>query len=347
MVFVLEGKPVRERPKRKPSESVAELPTARLRYQNLDRPQPHWVHPMDRPRWSRVEAAAHMRDDDPVLGIVRGSEAWALPWWIMKNHHVANLELGGEAIVVTFCEACSGAAAFRADVAGERRQFRLVGTYNGTILVADDQSRTLWAPFAGRGLVGPLEGTRLERLPMVQTDWKGWSRLQPHTRVLVADPKRRGGHGHGFGPGSEGLDEGFRSTLAKPMDPRLSHNELVLGVDLDGTAKAYPLDRLGPVLNDTVGGHEIVVLREPGSRLALAFHRRLGGEVLELEVADDGAIVDRGSKSRWSYFGEATSGPHQGKRLPFAPSGLEEWYAWAASFPDGTIHGDTPLPPAS
>jgi hypothetical protein len=50
-----------------------------------------WCQPLNQPVWSTT--AEHMNDDDPVLGIYGDQRAWALPWWIMKNHHVANLIL--------------------------------------------------------------------------------------------------------------------------------------------------------------------------------------------------------------------------------------------------------------
>src|SRR6266567_3878460 len=63
-----------------------ELPRARLYPAALQAVS--WHQPLNDPAWT--DAYDHLRDDDPVLGLYLGRRAWALPWWIIKNHHVAN-----------------------------------------------------------------------------------------------------------------------------------------------------------------------------------------------------------------------------------------------------------------
>ena len=55
----------------------------------------HSFHdPLSDPTWLPSDGDSHMRPTDPVLGLAFAGGAWALPWWIIKNHHVANLMLG-------------------------------------------------------------------------------------------------------------------------------------------------------------------------------------------------------------------------------------------------------------
>ena len=93
-------------------------------------------------------------------------QARALPWWIMKNHHVANLVFDDLPVLVTLCEMCSGAAAFRAEVEGRSLAFRLRGQYNATILLDDASTGSLWSPFTGVALAGAMKGAALEQLPL-------------------------------------------------------------------------------------------------------------------------------------------------------------------------------------
>src|SRR5437764_8754420 len=104
-----------------------ELPQAQLfgAHQLAD----SWRQPLNQPVWT--DLYDHLRDDDPVLGLYLGRRAWALPWWIMKNHHVANLVFEHRPVLVTLCEMCSSAAAFRADLEGRRLVVRLRGLFNG------------------------------------------------------------------------------------------------------------------------------------------------------------------------------------------------------------------------
>src|SRR5262249_39816323 len=125
-------------------------------------------HPLDQPRWKPASDASHMRPDDPVIGYWNGKEAWALPWWILKNHHVANLELGGQPMVITLCEVCSSSSAFVPVVDGRRLHFRVTGIYDGTICISDDETHTSWRPFVGVGISGTYARRELERLRLDQ-----------------------------------------------------------------------------------------------------------------------------------------------------------------------------------
>src|SRR5687768_18138169 len=93
-------------------ESPAAHPLIRLISERQDGELPAWVRPLENPRWLGAGEATEMRSDDAVVGLEFEGGAWALPWWIMKNHHVANLELNGKPLLVTLCEVCSSAAAF-------------------------------------------------------------------------------------------------------------------------------------------------------------------------------------------------------------------------------------------
>ena len=56
--------------------------------------QRHSFHtPLGNPRWLASTDDAHMRPSDTILGLALEEGAWAIPWWIIKNHHVANFIL--------------------------------------------------------------------------------------------------------------------------------------------------------------------------------------------------------------------------------------------------------------
>jgi len=297
-----------------------------------------WRQPLNDPAWS--DAHHHLRDDDPVLGLYLGRQAWALPWWIMKEPHVANLSLDEGPVLVTLCVMCSSAAAFRAEVEGKRLAFRLRGRYNGTMLLEDRSTTSLWSPFTGVALSGPMRGTTLERLPLSQCLWREWLGMHPTTLVLHGSEALREGRWNEFSPGSPGIPPGMRATLVRPLDERLPHNTLVLGVEHAAKARAYPLSalaRIGPVLNDALGGAEIVLRCRPGTLQALAFHRRVGDRILDFDYSDARGVYDEQTGSVWNEMGEAISGPLAGTQLAYLESGVGEWYQFAASHPHTEI----------
>ena len=218
--------------------------------------------------------------------------------------------------------------------------FRHRGHYNGTILLEEETTRTLWSPFTGVALTGTIRGLALERLAVSQCLWSEWLAMHPTTQVLYGEQELRKGHGCEYSPGSPGVPQLFAATLVRPIDERLPHNSLVLGVEKGQKARAYPLQslgRIGPVLNGSLDGTEIVVLSRPGTLQALAFQRRVGDRVLVFGCSDTREIVDRETGSVWNTMGEAVSGPLAGTQLVYVNSGVEEWYAFAAYHPGAEI----------
>ena len=67
-----------------------ELPQARL-FEAKQLPDT-WHQPLNDPVWR--DTSDHLRDDDPVLGLYMNRRAWALPWWIMKDPHLAPDDTG-------------------------------------------------------------------------------------------------------------------------------------------------------------------------------------------------------------------------------------------------------------
>ena len=294
----------------------------------------HYCHPLVDPRWLRVDESTHVWPDDPVLGLEFGGRSWALPWWIMKNHHVANLVLNGRAVLVTLCEACSSAAAFDPVIDGRRHTFRLEGLYNGTIMPMDYETESLWTGFTGEAIEGELRGRVMERLPLLQCTWQEWIELHPDTVVPDGQGESREGHGEGHSPGSPITEFGMNKLL-QHVDRRLPHYELVLGVFCGGHSRCYPLAELkqnGAALNDTLGGEEIAVFSRPGSWMASAYHRAVEGRRLSFR-AEGATIVDEQTESRWEISGVASAGPLQGRQLRYVNSGVEEFFIWAAFHP--------------
>jgi len=60
----------------------------------------HFHEPLENPHWLTATDDAHMYPEDPVVGLVVGPRAYAIPWWVLKNYHLANLVLEGEPIMV-------------------------------------------------------------------------------------------------------------------------------------------------------------------------------------------------------------------------------------------------------
>ena len=292
--------------------------------------RPYHLEPLSEPEWVAARDHPDMRPGDFVLGLPLTENAYALPWWQMKNHHVANLTLEERPFMITLCENCSSACAFDPVVAGRRLNFQVCGTYNGTNLLEDWETGSFWAPFTGECIAGDHEGVGLQPYPLFQCTWREWLELHPASLVPLGLGEPRGGHGSSATPGSREN----RMIRAAKRDRRLRPQVLVCGVTVGGQARAYALDALkerGPVVNDELGGVPIALFSKPGTLLAIAFDRRLDGRLLSFEPASEVTFRDSQSGSEWDLQGRAIDGPLTGRRLTFVPSAIEEWYAFAAA----------------
>jgi hypothetical protein len=243
---------------------------------------------------------------------------------------------------------CSSAIGFDPRVHGIRLTFGFEGIWQGTAVLYDHQSSSLWMHITGTCFEGAYEGTVLKPLPSGRhTTWEDWRRLHPATEVLAEDPA----HAGGTGPHAYFTNEGSRSgqpffpptfpATIEVRDPRLPLHALLHGIVVGGQARAYPFEALGrrSVVNETIAGIPVTVWFDARSRSAAAFEARHDGRTLAFVRDSQGRVQDRETKSTWSMEGRATAGPLAGTQLVRVRGLMSEWYGWRASYPETTIFG--------
>ncbi len=125
----------------------------------------------------------------------------------------------------------------------------------------------------------------------------------------------------------------------------LKPSDRVIGVEIDGQARAYPLRILNvhEVVNDRLGGRAIAVTYCPLCRSGLVFSRRVGDRTLSFGVSGkllDANLVlyDRQTETYWSQIeGEAVVGPLVPTTLTLVPSTITTWEDWRRGHPDTQV----------
>lgn len=125
----------------------------------------------------------------------------------------------------------------------------------------------------------------------------------------------------------------------------LADREPVIGLIVNGEAKAYPLQVLmfHEIANDTIGGVPVSVTFCPLCNAAIVFDRRVGNQVLDFGTTgklrrSDLVMWDRQTESWWQQFlGEAIVGEMTGTRLTMLPSRLESWARFRARAPEAQV----------
>ncbi len=148
------------------------------------------------------------------------------------------------------------------------------------------------------------------------------------------------------GPPKDGIpsiDDPIFVPVSEMTD--LSPTEPVIGLSINGDARAYPLRILTwhEIVNDVVGGVPVVVTFCPLCNSAIVFDRRIDGRAVEFGTTgklrnSDLVMYDRESESWWQQFlGEAIIGSRTGMRLKALPARLESWELFEKRHPNGKV----------
>jgi hypothetical protein len=238
---------------------------------------------------------------------------------------------------------------FRADAKGTTLVFDNAGVVEGNEVFKDRETGSRWQQSSLRAISGPLEGTRLALYPFLLTSWQEWRRLHPDTLVLKPLP----GYAERIPEKNRQIREGLSGIGAAPNDvtyhdDRLKPKTMILGVDVDGANKAFPLEALrrARVVNDVLGGKPILVVHQPGSDTTTAFVARAKGRTLTFEAANPEAtaLVDKETGSRWNPYGACVSGQLKGSELEAIVLEPEYWFAWSEFHRDTAIYSPPPRP---
>ncbi len=224
-------------------------------------------------------------------------------------------------------------------VDGQRLTFETTGLLDGVFRMRDRETGTIWTHLDGKAIAGPLEGQRLSMIPLPQTTWGQWKTDYADTLVLSPDTPFQDRY---VRPVQIGV---YNPNEAIYGDDRLPSNALVVGVEIDGVFKGYPLVELelaGGVVNDTISGQAFVVFYDSASVTGVAYRREIDGQTLEFYNASEHGyeIRDRETGSLWDVHGRALDGAYAETRLEFAPSFISEWYGWSAYHPETQLYSD-------
>ena len=125
----------------------------------------------------------------------------------------------------------------------------------------------------------------------------------------------------------------------------LASEDLVVGVNFGGTARAYPLWilRSREIVNDRFGSDAVCVTYCPLSASAVVFLSRVGSR--SLTFGNEGALYecnlvlyDRQTYSLWYQLrGSAITGDYKNARLLIIPAVVVRWADWRTRYPSSTI----------
>jgi hypothetical protein len=203
----------------------------------------------------------------------------------------------------------------------------------------DHQTESLWSHLVGAAVTGPMKGEKLKPLHSMFTRWETWTKLHPGTKVLSTGKRA-------VGSVRDPYDSYYRSPDTGIIPPRLSDKriypkEFVLGVLLNGKAKAYPFSVLSrqSVINDAFEGTPLLIVFDEESATGMIFKRKLDGKTVSFKKTQGKGetklfLVDDGTGSVWEGLsGRALQGPSKGRKLDPLPATPSFWFGWVDHYP--------------
>jgi hypothetical protein len=313
------------------------------------------IPPIDAPQFIPVkEADGWLKDREPVVFVQVGNDARAYPIQILIWHEIVNDTVGGEPLIVSFCPLCNTAIAFKRTINGQVLDFGTTGRLRySNLIMYDRQTETWWQQATGDAIAGEYTGAQLEFYPASMISWSDFKDLYPDGKVLSRDTGHPRDYGRNPYFGYDDINQTpflYDGTTPDQLPPMAR----VLTVDLNKEAVAYHYEILREmnVINDTVGGEDVVILWTEGTASALdtsnipegrdvgaavAYSRQLEGQTLTFKFTN-GKISDEQTGSEWNIFGQAISGDLKGKQLTPVVSINHFWFSWAAFMPETKIY---------
>ncbi len=233
---------------------------------------------------------------------------------------------------------------YDAEVNGEVTTFGTSGfLYQSNKLMYDRATDTLWHSLTGEPVIGRLanSGIELTSLPVDVVTWSNWVAAHPDTTVLSTETGFRRPYLPPSDPDSayfEYFNSPNRLFPTFTEDERLGDKEVVLGLHFESSAKAYQVTTLAEkvVVNDTVGGQDVVIITGLGSGGASAFER----DGLTFSVADGADEIIDSDGTRWRVTGDALVTVDGTRTLDRLPSRELFWLGWSAFFPLTELYGE-------
>jgi hypothetical protein len=132
-----------------------------------------------------VHEAKELADQEPVISLTIDGQSRAWPLRYLIWHEIANDELGGIPIAVTYCPLCNAAIVFDRRLDDEVLDFGTTGNLRKSDLVMyDRQTESWWQQFTGEAIIGSRSGQTLTPLASRLEDWKSFKTRNPDSTVM-------------------------------------------------------------------------------------------------------------------------------------------------------------------
>ena len=319
---------------------------------------------LDKPKFvDKAEGMEMFFAKEPVIAVAINGVARAYSLNILTMHEIANDELEGVPILVTYCPLCNSGIVYNRILnhngVNEILEFEASGMLrNSDMVMLDRKTETLWQQLMGTAIVGAYNEAELDIIPSLIISVEEFFTRYPDGEILskktgFTETEKKYGYNpyKKYDEKENPIQHFFNSDK---VDKRLPAMERVVDIENNGDYKIYSFSSVEKkgVINDTFKTKKIVLFYKSGTVSVLdendiSASRDVGTVTVFNPVVDERLLnfkkkgkgfMDIETKSKWDITGYCYAGILEGKQLQIVPHSNHFAFAWLAFNPNSEIY---------
>lgn len=319
---------------------------------------------LDKPKFvSKTEGLGMFFPKEPVIVVEINGIAKAYSLNILTMHEIANDELEGIPILVTYCPLCNSGIVYNRTLKyngkEEILEFEPSGMLrNSDMVMLDRKTETLWQQLMGTAIVGYYNGAELDITPSLIISVEEFFYRYPEGKILskktgfASSEKNYGYNPYKKYDEKENPIEYFFNS--DKVDKRLPAMERIVDIENNGEYKIFSFSSVAKngVINDTFKTSSVVLFYKSGTISVLdendislskdvgsvtVFNAIVDGNILVF-TKGKGVFMDVDTKSKWNITGYCYAGKFKGTQLQIEPHSNHFAFAWLAFNPNCEIY---------
>jgi hypothetical protein len=202
------------------------------------------IHSVDDPQFTLYKSRDYIDDpfyvtpDQRITAVKIGNTIRAYPHNIFVRHEIVNDEIEGVPITVSFCPLTATSYCWKR----ESDTFGVSGMlFNNNLILYDRNTISLWSQILGKSVFGSRKNQVIERISVFETTFENLEQFYDF-KIEVMTLETGFVFDYSFNPyGVYNSEDDFLLLPNFYEDDRLPNKERVIGVEIDGVAKVYPL----------------------------------------------------------------------------------------------------------
>jgi hypothetical protein len=282
---------------------------------------------------SEALAAQIVSPDTHLLAFEQDNILHTFPMSVVLCYNVIQGQTNDTPWMMTFCNACNTGMVFDPVLNGQTLHFRRRGSYDGLLLIWDEETNSYWQHITGKCLYGISAGQQLRTRTLTRhmTAAEALARNMPSvllTGPLTAEQQTLSRMMEKMRAKPEKVESGIVSTISQE-DTRRPRFELGLGVWNQSVSTFFPLVLLHTydnALMTTFDGRSLLIYQAPGAIAPTAVYL----ETKRAHWQDDILRLDNGAYIQHDLYFTADG---QSPPLESPMQLLMRWYGFALTFP--------------